>query len=153
MGHRKRYLTASPRPLRHAPISASLGERRQGAILLNMHSGNDTRRLPFDSIYRHGYVRVAAAVPRVRIGDPAFNAERTIALARQAHEQDVALVVFPELGLAAYTSEDLFRQDALLEATLAGDRAGARRHRAARAGASSSARRCAPSRASSTRPS
>jgi len=75
--------------------------------------------LPFDSIYRHGYVRVAAAVPRVRIGDPAFNAQRAVALAQQAHERDAALIVFPELGLSAYTSEDLFHQDALLEATLA----------------------------------
>src|ERR1700733_10591299 len=88
-----------------------------GAILLNMPSRKDMRRLPFDSIYRHGYARIAAAVPRVRIGDPVFNAERTIGLAKRADEQDAALVVFPELGLAAYTSEDLFRQDALLEAT------------------------------------
>ncbi len=75
--------------------------------------------IPFDSIYRHGYVRVAAAVPRVRIGDPAFNAQRSIALVRRAHQQDAALIVFPELGLAAYTSDDLFHQDALLDATLA----------------------------------
>jgi NAD+ synthase (glutamine-hydrolysing) len=74
---------------------------------------------PFDSIYRHGYVRIAAAVPRVRIADPAENAKRTIQLATQASQQDAALVVFPELGLAAYTSEDLFRQDALIEATAA----------------------------------
>jgi NAD+ synthase (glutamine-hydrolysing) len=72
----------------------------------------------FDSIYRHGYVRVAAAVPRVRIADPAFNAERSLELARRAHEQDVALIVFPELGLTAYTSDDLFHQDALLQATV-----------------------------------
>ncbi len=83
-----------------------------------MPSGRDIRDLPFDSIYRHGYARVAAAVPRVRIADPAFNAERTIALAQAAHAQHAALVVFPELGLSAYTSEDLFRQDALLDATL-----------------------------------
>jgi NAD+ synthase (glutamine-hydrolysing) len=82
-----------------------------------MPSRQEVQRLPFDSIYRHGYARVAAAVPHVRIGDPVFNAERTVALAQRADEQDVALVVFPELGLAAYTSEDLFRQDALLEAT------------------------------------
>ena len=74
--------------------------------------------IPFDSIYRHGYVRVAAAVPRVRIGDPAFNAQRSIELARSAHARDTALIVFPELGLTAYTSDDLFHQDALLEATL-----------------------------------
>jgi len=72
---------------------------------------------PFDSIYRHGYVRVAAAVPRVKIAAPAENANHTIALASQASQNDVALVVFPELGLAAYTSEDLFRQDALIEST------------------------------------
>ena len=35
----------------------------------------------FASLYSHGFVRVAAAVPHMRIGDPAFNAERTIALA------------------------------------------------------------------------
>ena len=74
--------------------------------------------IPFESIYRHGFVRVAAAVPQVRIGDPAFNAERSLALARLAHEQDAGLIVFPELGLAAYTSDDLFHQDALIEATL-----------------------------------
>jgi NAD+ synthase (glutamine-hydrolysing) len=51
-------------------------------------------KLPFGSIYRHGYVRVAAAVPQVRIGDPAFNAERSLALVRQAHEQGTALIVF-----------------------------------------------------------
>ncbi len=77
-----------------------------------------TESRPFDSIYRHGYVRVAAAVPHVRIADPEYNADRTEVLVQQAHEQNVALVVFPELGLAAYTSEDLFKQDALLEETL-----------------------------------
>ena len=70
----------------------------------------------FDSLYRHGYVRVAAGVPRVRVGDPIHNAERTIALIRRAAEADAGLVVFPELGLTAYTSEDLFRQDALIDA-------------------------------------
>ncbi len=75
-------------------------------------------QLPFESIYRHGYVRVAAAVPRVRIGDPVFNAERTIELVRQADDQGAALIVFPELGLTAYTVDDLFHQDALLDATL-----------------------------------
>ena len=84
-----------------------------GAILMKV----SVRTHPFDSIYRHGYVRVATAVPRVSIADPAQNARRTIALARQASERSAALVVFPELGIAAYTSEDLFRQDALIEAT------------------------------------
>ncbi len=74
-------------------------------------------RLPFHSIYRHNIVRVAVAVPHVRIGDPAFNAERTVALARQAHRRRAVLALFPELGLSGYTLEDLFHQDALLDAT------------------------------------
>src|SRR5579884_610574 len=71
--------------------------------------------LPFASLYRHGFARVAAAVPRVHIGDPDANAERTLALAREADAAGAAVVIFPELGLTAYTSDDLFRQDALVE--------------------------------------
>ncbi|MGZ4171599.1 MAG: NAD(+) synthase [Solirubrobacteraceae bacterium] len=73
---------------------------------------------PFHSPYTHGFVRAAAAVPHVRVGDPRFNGGRTVELARRAHEDHVALVIFPELGLAAYSSEDLFHQDALLDGVL-----------------------------------
>ncbi len=76
--------------------------------------------MTFHSIYRHGFVRVAAAVPRVHLGDPQANVERTLALARTAAEQDAALVVFPELGLSAYTNDDLFHQAALLDAVDSG---------------------------------
>ncbi len=71
--------------------------------------------LPFDNPYRHGFARVAAAVPAVRVADPAFNAQATIALATQAHHESVAVVVFPELGLSAYSCDDLFHQQALLD--------------------------------------
>jgi NAD+ synthase (glutamine-hydrolysing) len=113
----RRHCAATHRP-HYSPASARPLTGESSAILPGMPSGRDIRELPFDSLYRHGYVRVAAAVPRVQVADPAFNAERTIALARQADERHTALVVFPELGLSAYTSEDLFRQDALLDATL-----------------------------------
>ena len=72
---------------------------------------------PFDSIYSHGFIRVAAAVPRMRIGDPRVNAERTIELAKQADARHAALVAFPELGLSGYSIDDLFHQTALLQAT------------------------------------
>ena len=75
---------------------------------------------PFPSLYSHGFVRVAAAVPHVRVGDPGFNSERTIALARRASEAGAALVIFPELGLSSYTVDDLFHQQALSDAVLAG---------------------------------
>lgn len=73
--------------------------------------------MSFFNLYRHNFVRVAAAVPEVRVADPAFNAEETIRLARQAAEKYAILAVFPELGLSAYSCEDLFHQAALLEAS------------------------------------
>ena len=72
--------------------------------------------LPFHSIYRHGYLRVAVCTPTVRVADPAFNLEQTLALAQRASKAAASLVIFPELGLSAYTNEDLFHQDALLDA-------------------------------------
>ena len=75
--------------------------------------------LSFDSIYRHGMLRVAVGVPRVRVADPAFNVGRTAALAQRASDQGAALVIFPELGISSYTSDDLFHQAALLEACTA----------------------------------
>ncbi|WP_306357720.1 MULTISPECIES: NAD(+) synthase [unclassified Nocardia] len=74
------------------------------------------QQLPFDSLYRHGFARVAVAVPRVRVADPAYNAEQTLGLARQAAERGAVLTVFPELGVSSYTADDLFHQDALDDA-------------------------------------
>jgi NAD+ synthase (glutamine-hydrolysing) len=75
-----------------------------------------TMNNPFFNLYSHDFARVAVAIPRCRVADPAFNAEQTIALASQAAAQGAALVAFPELGLSAYTCEDLFHQRALLDA-------------------------------------
>ena len=66
--------------------------------------------------YRHGYARVAVAVPRIRVADPAFNVAATIALLGDAAAQGAVLVAFPELGISAYTCDDLFHQRALLDA-------------------------------------
>jgi NAD+ synthase (glutamine-hydrolysing) len=61
-------------------------------------------------------IRVAVCVPSVKVADPAYNAERTLALARRVSEDGGAVALFPELGISAYTCEDLFQQDALLSA-------------------------------------
>lgn len=71
--------------------------------------------LPFHDLHRHGFARVAVAVPRCRVADPAFNAEQTLALWRVAEARGASLVAFPELGLSAYTCDDLFHQRALLD--------------------------------------
>lgn len=68
----------------------------------------------FFNLYRHGFVRVAVGIPDVRVADPAFNASATITLMTKAAEQHAILALFPELGLTAYSCEDLFHQQTLL---------------------------------------
>jgi NAD+ synthase (glutamine-hydrolysing) len=75
-----------------------------------------TRRHPFNSIYTHGFLRVATCVPVVDVASPARNLEETRKLAGEASSRDAALAIFPELGLTAYANDDLFFQDALLGA-------------------------------------
>jgi NAD+ synthase (glutamine-hydrolysing) len=70
----------------------------------------------FHSIYSHGFVRACVCVPQVRVADPLYNAEQTIGLARRASENNAAVALFPELGISAYSNDDLFHQDALLDA-------------------------------------
>jgi NAD+ synthase (glutamine-hydrolysing) len=76
----------------------------------------DPQTLDFFNPYRHGFARVAVTVPRMRVADPAFNAGETIEMLRQAAERGAVVVAFPELGLSAYTCDDLFHQRALLDA-------------------------------------
>jgi NAD+ synthase (glutamine-hydrolysing) len=71
----------------------------------------------FHSIYAHGLIRAAVCIPRVRVADPEFNEEHTLGLARRASEMHAAIALFPELGISAYSNEDLFHQDALLAAS------------------------------------
>ena len=73
--------------------------------------------LPFRSLYRHGFARVAVGVPRVEVAEPEMNTAATITQIEEAEDQGAAVVLFPELGLSAYTCDDLFHQDALLEAS------------------------------------
>ncbi len=70
----------------------------------------------FDNLYSHDFARLAVGLPLCRVADPAFNAQQTIALLKQAAAEGVAVVAFPELGLSAYTCDDLFHQRALLDA-------------------------------------
>jgi NAD+ synthase (glutamine-hydrolysing) len=72
----------------------------------------------FFSLYRHGFARVALATPSVSIGDPAANLDSHVGLMQRAAKEKAVLAVFPELGLSAYSCEDLFHQQALLEAAV-----------------------------------
>ena len=72
----------------------------------------------FFNLYNHDLIRVAVAVPALRVADPAFNGEQTLSLVRSAAERKAVLALFPELGLSAYTCDDLFQQRALLDGCL-----------------------------------
>jgi NAD+ synthase (glutamine-hydrolysing) len=72
--------------------------------------------MDFYSAYRHGFVRVAACTIHTAIAEPAANAESVLRLARECHDDGVALAVFPELTLSGYSIEDIVLQDALLDA-------------------------------------
>ena len=63
----------------------------------------------------YGFVKVATAAPEVRVADVTFNTQKIIAAMHTAAEHGARLVVFPELGLTAYTCSDLFFQSALIQ--------------------------------------
>ena len=70
---------------------------------------------------RDGFVKVAALTPEVRVADVSFNVEHCVSAVRDSVERDGAkLIVLPELCLTGYTCEDLFWQDALLDAAQQG---------------------------------
>ncbi|WP_454137678.1 NAD(+) synthase [Microbacterium paulum] len=76
-----------------------------------------SEQLPFESVYRHGFARVAACTIPVAIADPARNAAAVVAAAREAHDEGAAVAVFPELCLTGYAIDDLVMQDVVLDAT------------------------------------
>src|SRR5437762_10089939 len=72
----------------------------------------------FFNLYSHGFIRAAVGIPEVRVADPAFNGARTIELMEKAERERAIMALFPELGLSAYSCEDLFHQQALLDGSL-----------------------------------
>ncbi|MDM8236467.1 NAD(+) synthase [[Ruminococcus] torques] len=65
---------------------------------------------------RHGFVKVAAATPDIRVADVEFNTEKICGAIGEACKMKAKIIVFPELCITGYTCGDLFTQDALLEA-------------------------------------
>ncbi|MCW2729667.1 MAG: synthase, partial [Mycobacterium sp.] len=72
--------------------------------------------MDFYSAYRHDFVRVAACTHHTTLADPLANAESVLRMARECHDEGVALAVFPELTLSGYSIEDILLQDTLLDA-------------------------------------
>ncbi|MDR3268925.1 MAG: NAD(+) synthase [Tannerella sp.] len=62
----------------------------------------------------YGYIKVAAAVPYLQIGNCNYNIQRIEYMLKKAEAQDVQVMAFPELSITGYTCMDLFAQDILL---------------------------------------
>ncbi len=63
----------------------------------------------------YGYVRIATAIPHVKVADCKYNAQQIESLIIQAEGKGVEIICFPELCITAYTCGDLFTQQMLLD--------------------------------------
>ena len=64
----------------------------------------------------YGYVRVGAAVPRLKLADCTYNKEQIVTMAKEAAAKGIRVLTFPELCITGYTCADLFMQRPLLVA-------------------------------------
>ena len=64
---------------------------------------------------KYGLIKVAAAIPGVRVADVDYNVQQIESLIAQAEGKGAEVIVFPELSITGYTCQDLFRQQLLLE--------------------------------------
>jgi len=69
---------------------------------------------------QEGFMKVAAAVPAVKVADCRYNVSEMESIIAQAEGRGVEIIVFPELSLTGYTCQDLFHQKLLLDAAEAG---------------------------------
>lgn len=63
----------------------------------------------------YGFVRIASAVPSVKVADCKYNARQIESLIAQAEGKGVEIICFPELSITGYTCGDLFSQQMLLD--------------------------------------
>ena len=69
---------------------------------------------------RYGFIKVAAAVPELKVAACSYNTNKIIEMIRDAENAGVEIVLFPELSITAYTCGDLLQQERLLKAALEG---------------------------------
>ena len=69
---------------------------------------------------KDGFLKAAAAAPKIRVADPAWNALEICKALDSCYAQRAKLIVLPELCLTGYTCQDLFLQERLLEESLEG---------------------------------
>ena len=67
---------------------------------------------------KNGFIKVCSATSDIQVANPKFNAQKILEIIQEKQQEEVKLIVFPELCLTAYTCSDLFLQDILLEQAL-----------------------------------
>ncbi len=67
-----------------------------------------------------GFVRVATATPKLKVGNPDYNSEEIVRLLREAQSHNTQAIFFPELSITGYTCGDLFHNFELIEGAQAG---------------------------------
>ena len=63
----------------------------------------------------YGFIKVAAAIPSLRVADCVYNVQQMLPLIAEAEKNSVEIVLFPELGITSYSCGDLFRQPSILK--------------------------------------
>ncbi|MCM1557010.1 MAG: NAD(+) synthase [Anaeroplasma bactoclasticum] len=69
---------------------------------------------------KYGYVRVGAAVNKLKIADITYNVEEMKKILDEAINKGIEILTFPELSITGYTAQDLFLTDDLIKGTLVG---------------------------------
>lgn len=64
---------------------------------------------------KDGFIKVAAATPKIRVADAAYNARQICRMMDETEKEGAGIVVFPELCMTGYTCGDLFTQEILLK--------------------------------------
>ena len=64
---------------------------------------------------QNGFIKVAAAIPSVKVADCSYNVQQIESLIAMAEGKGVEVIVFQELCITGYTCQDLFKQTLLLE--------------------------------------
>jgi len=63
----------------------------------------------------YGFIRVAAAVPQIKVGDLDYNTKQILEFSQKASRSGAKVIVFPELSITGYTMGDLFHQQLLID--------------------------------------
>ena len=63
---------------------------------------------------KDGFIKVAAATPKIKVADPAYNTEEILKIIDETEKNGASILVFSELTISGYTCGDLFLQQPLL---------------------------------------